>query len=77
MRRSPLFSAFLDGVNAASVAVILTVCIGFGRETITDWRTVLIAGLSALVVFGLPKVNSAFVILGGAVIGYLLRLVAA
>jgi len=72
MRRSRLFSAFLDGVNAASVAIILTVCVDFGRATITDWRAVVIALLSGLVVFGLPKVNSAFVILGGSVLGYLL-----
>lgn len=75
MRRSRLFSAFLDGVNAASVAIILTVCIDFGRATITDWRAWVIAVASAAVVFGFPKVNSAFVILGGAVAGYLLHLV--
>lgn len=74
MRKSKLFSAFLDGVNAASVAIILTVCIDFGRATITDWRAVTIAAVSAIVVFGLPKVNSAFVILGGSVLGYLLQL---
>jgi chromate transporter len=75
MRRSKLFSAFLDGVNAASVAIILTVCIEFGRATITDWRAVVIAVLSGIVVFGFPKVNSAFVILGGSVLGYLLGLI--
>lgn len=74
MRRSKLFSAFLDGVNAASVAIILTVCIAFGRATITDWRAVVIAVASGVVVFGFPRVNSAFVIIGGAVLGYLLRL---
>ena len=74
MRRSKLFSAFLDGVNAASVAIILTVCIEFGRATITDWRTVTIAVASAIVVFGFPKVNNAWVILGGSVMGYLLSL---
>jgi len=72
MRRSKLFSAFLDGVNAASVAIILTVCIEFGRATITDWRAVVISVASGVVVFGFPKVNSAFVIVGGAVLGYLL-----
>lgn len=75
MRRSKLFSAFLDGVNAASVAIILTVCIEFGRATITDWRTITIAAASAIVVFGFPKVNNALVILGGSVLGYLLLMV--
>jgi chromate transporter len=74
MRRSKYFSAFLDGVNAASVAIILTVCIDFSRATITDWRAVVIALASAVVVFEFPKVNSAFVIVGGAVLGYLLML---
>ena len=75
MRRSKLFSAFLDGVNAASVAIILTVCIEFGRATITEWRTIAIAVAGAIVVFGFPKVNNALVILGGSVLGYLLLLV--
>lgn len=74
MRRSKLFSAFLDGVNAASVAIILTVCVDFGQATITDWRAVVIAVSSAVVVFGFPKVNSAFVIIGGSVLGWLLGL---
>jgi chromate transporter len=74
MRRSKLFSAFLDGVNAASVAIILTVCIEFGRATITSWRGITIAIASAIVVFGFPKVNNALVILGGSVLGYLLLL---
>jgi chromate transporter len=73
MRRSKLFSAFLDGVNAASVAIILTVCIAFGRATITDWRAIIIATGSAIVVFGFPKVNNAWVILGGSLLGYLLQ----
>ncbi len=72
MRRSKLFSAFLDGVNAASVAIILTVCIDFGRATITSWQAITIAISSAIVVFGFPKVNNAWVILGGAMMGYLL-----
>jgi len=73
MRRSKLFSAFLDGVNKASAAIILTVCVDFGRATITDWRAVVIAVGSAMVVFGFPRVSSAFVIVGGAVLGYCLR----
>ena len=74
MRRSKLFSSFLDGVNAASIAIILTVCLQFGHATITDWRAVIIAIAAAITVFGFPKVNTAFVILGGSVLGYLLLL---
>jgi chromate transporter len=75
MRRSSLFSAFLDGVNVASVAIIVTVCIVFARETVTDWRTVLIAVLSFGVTFGFRMVNTVFVVMGSAAVGYLLSLV--
>ena len=74
MRKSGLFSAFLDGVNMASVAIILTVCISFSRETITDWRTILIAALSFIITFGFRKVNTVFLILGSAALGYGLQL---
>src|ERR1700744_2043937 len=75
MRRSKLFSAFLDGVNAASVAIILAVCIIFARETVTDWRTILIAVLSAAVTFGFRRLNTVFVVIGSALAGWLLHLV--
>ena len=75
MRRSKLFFSFLDGVNAASVAIIVAVCTVFAQETVTDWRAVLIAVLSLGVTFGLRKVNTAFVVVGSAALGYLLQLV--
>jgi chromate transporter len=75
MRNSGFFSAFLDGVNIASVAIILTVCISFARETILDWRTILIAIVSLFVTFGFRKINTVFVIVGSAVLGYVLQLV--
>ena len=75
MRRSRLFSAFLDGVNIASVAIIATVCISFARETVTDWRTILIAGLSGIVTFGFRKVNTVWVVLGSGMAGYILLLI--
>ena len=74
MRNSRLFSAFLDGVNIASVAIILTVCISFGRETIMDWRTILIAIPSLIFTFGFRKVNTVFLIIGSAALGYALQL---
>lgn len=72
MRNSTLFSAFLDAVNVASVAIILAICIIMGKETITDWRTILIAVTSIAFTFGFRKVNSAFVVIGGAVLGWLI-----
>ena len=74
MRNSKLFSAFLDAVNVASVAIIIGVCFDMGKDTITDWRTIFIALLSIIFTFGFRKVNSAFIVLGGSVIGFLLTL---
>jgi chromate transporter len=70
MRRSKMFSAVLDGVNVASVAIILVVCWTFGRATVMDWKTGLITLLSAGVVFGFPKLNTALVVFGGSLLGY-------
>lgn len=75
MRNSKLFSVFLDAVNVASVAVIIAVCFDMVQSTITDWKTVLIALLSISITFGYKKTNSAFVVLGGSVLGYLLTLI--
>jgi len=75
MRNSVLFSAFLDTVNVASVAIIASVCYSMAKDSITDWRTIFIAALSILVTFGFKHLNSAWVVLGGALLGYLLMLI--
>ena len=75
MRNSKLFSSFLDAVNVASVAIIISVCFSMGKETITDWRTIAIAVCSISLLFGYKKINSAIVVLGGSVMGYLLTLI--
>ncbi len=74
MRNSILFSAFLDAVNVASVAIIMAVCFDMGKDTITDWRTILIAALSIIIAFTFKRINSAFIVLGGSLFGYLLAL---
>lgn len=75
VRNSTIFAAFLDAVNVASVAVIAVICIEMGLETITDWRTITISLLSFVVVFGFRKLNSAFIVIGGSLVGYLLTLI--
>lgn len=72
LRKSKLMSAFLDTINIVSIAIILSVIIEMGRETIMDWRTILIAMISFAVTFYFKKLNTAFIILGGAVLGYIL-----
>ena len=75
LRTSQLMSAFLDTVNIVSVAIILAVIFEMGRATLVDWRTVLIAVAGFFVTFFFKKWNTAFIILGGALLGYILSFV--
>lgn len=75
MRQSKIISAFLDAVNIAAVAVIVAVCVEMGKESITDWRAILIMAISLIVVFGYKKLNSAFIVFGGAILGFLLTFI--
>ena len=72
LRESKVMSAFLDTVNIVSVAIILAVALEMARESVGDWRTIVIAILSFVITFHFKKFNSAFVVLGGALLGYLL-----
>ena len=72
LRRSAVMSAFLDTVNIVSVAIIFAVCIEMGREAIGDWRTALIAVLGFITSYSFRRINSAFIVIGGAIAGYLL-----
>lgn len=75
MRSSKLLSVFLDAVNVASVAIIITVCYEMAKDSIADWRTIVIGIISSLIVFKFRKINSAFVVIGGGILGYLLYIV--
>jgi chromate transporter len=75
MRNSKLFSTFLDAVNVASIAIIISICLEMGKDTIIDWRTILIALLSITILFNYKKINSAFIVFGGSLVGYLLTLI--
>jgi chromate transporter len=43
-----------------------------GKEAITDWRAIVIAILSGIMVFKYKKINSAIVVAGGALLGFIL-----
>jgi chromate transporter len=73
MRKSPTASAFLDGVNAAAVALMAFVGFQFAREAVVTPLAIAIAMASAILLFRY-RVNSAWLILGGALTGLLLRL---
>lgn len=75
LRSSKIMSAFLDTVNVASIAIIVSILIEMGRATLLDWRTILIAVLSFVVTYFFKKLNTAFIVIGGSLLGYLLNLV--
>ncbi len=75
MRQSKIIAAILDAVNVAAVALIAAVCFEMAKDTLTDWRTIVILLASLIAVFVFKKVNSAFIVLGGAIFGYLLSLI--
>jgi chromate transporter len=70
MRKSKIIGAILDAVNIAAVALIVAVCFQMGKDTLTDWRTIVIGIAGLLTVFVFKKLNSAFIVLGGALAGY-------
>lgn len=71
IRKSPLAGAFLDGVNVGSLALMAVVTLQLGRVALFDVFTVLLAVLSGVLLVRF-KVNSAWLVLGGGVLGLLL-----
>ncbi len=68
LRRSPLAGAFLDGVNVAAWALMAAVTLFLARAAIVDVTTILLAASSAFVLIRY-RVNSAWLVLGGGMIG--------
>lgn len=70
IRKSPIAGAFLDGVIVASLALMALVTYEFGRTALVDVVTVILAVASAVMMIRF-RVNSAWLVLAGAVIGLL------
>jgi chromate transporter len=68
LRRSAWLGAFLDGVVAASLGLMAAVTIDLARAALVDWVTVLIALVAAVLLIRY-RVNSTWLIIGGAVVG--------
>jgi chromate transporter len=71
IRRSEIAGAFLDGVNVAALALMLVVTYQLGRAALVDVTTLALALISAFLLFRF-RVNSAWLILGAAIVGWLL-----
>jgi chromate transporter len=73
LRRSAWASGFLDGVNVASLGLMATVTWQLGRAAVIDWITATLTLISCLLVFRL-KINSAWLVMGGGLIGLAYKL---
>lgn len=74
LRKSPLASGFLDGVNAASLGLMLAVTIMLAGSTLTSAPSWIIFLLAATVV-AVWNFNPAWIVLGSAVMGWLFSFV--
>jgi len=72
IRKSPIAGAFLDGVNVASLALMVAVSWQLARASIVDLRAAVLAAVSLVLLLRF-RVNSAWLVLGGALIGILTR----
>jgi chromate transporter len=72
IRKSKQAAAFMDGVNAAAVAVMAAVALWLGRSTLVDGWTFALAVVSAILLVRY-RINATWLILGGAVIGILVH----
>ncbi len=72
MRSSKFLGYFLDSVNIAAVAVMVSVLYQMGMDTIIDWKTGLIAIVGLVLNFGFKNVSSMWIVFGGAVLGWML-----
>jgi chromate transporter len=71
LRKSSLFAAVLDGINAGSLGLLAAVVLFLARAAILDLLTALTAIMSAILLLRF-RINSAWLILGGAVLGFAL-----
>jgi chromate transporter len=73
LRRSPLAGAFLDGVNVGAWALMAAVTLFLARAAVVDVTTMLLALSSAFVLIRY-RVNSAWLVIGGGLIGLAMTL---
>ena len=72
LRRSRPAGAFLDGVNVASLALMAVVTWQLGRAALIDNLTIALAAASFVLLVS-TRINSAWLILGGGAVGWLVR----
>ena len=68
LRESVWLGGLLDGVNVASLALMAAVTVQLGRASLVDLMSVALALASAVLVFR-TRVNTTWLVLGGALVG--------
>ena len=71
IRRSRTAGAFLDGVNVAALSLMVLVTYQLGRASLVDITTLLIGLISGFLLFRF-RINSAWLVLGGAIAGWII-----
>jgi chromate transporter len=74
IRKSQVAGGFLDGVNVASLALMIMVTYELGRSALIDPVTIGLAVASAVLLIRY-RVNSAWLVLGGGILGLLSNLI--
>lgn len=75
MRKSTILGFFLDSVNVAAVALMSGVLIEMSKISLLNWPEVMIAIISFLLIFGLKKISSMWIVLGSSFLGFLFSLI--
>ena len=80
MKKNKLLSFFLQAVNVAAVAVMVVVTLIMAKsilmpEEVLNWKLVAISALSFVVYFSGKKVNALWIVVLGAMMGFLLSLI--
>lgn len=73
LRKKWWSGAFLDGVNVAALGLMVGVTWQLGRTAVVDWFTIALTVVALVLVFRF-KVNSAWLILSGGLLGTAYRL---
>jgi chromate transporter len=69
LRASPAAGAFLDGVNAASLALMAVVTLQLGRDALSSVPALAVGAVAAVLLWRF-RVNSAWLVVSGAAVGW-------
>lgn len=72
LRKSKLASGFLDAVNISAVGIMIGVTYHLSKEILINWQSITIAIVSMILVFYYKKLNAFWIVIIGAILGYIL-----